>query len=125
MAFLTFKHQGSRFLQRWTHAGLVAQPDVHVRAVDRRVASRRPAGAHADETGMIDVADIDLPWQHVRACHLRVTPEAEVEVRLDEQLGVDGAVRARADGATLAQRRMLEDDRPGLLPMALSARLIQ
>jgi hypothetical protein len=50
-----------------------------------------------------------------------MTFEAEIGITLDEQLGVDAPMRAVADRAALPQRRMLEDEGPGLLPVALSA----
>jgi hypothetical protein len=50
--------------------------------------------------------------------------EAKVGVALDQQLGVDGPVRAMADGATFPHRRMLKDNGPGLLTVALSASFV-
>ena len=74
---------------------------------------------------MGDVANIDLPASHARALDLRMAPKAEVQIALDQQLGVDAAVRVMADGAALPQRRMLKDEGPGLLPVALSTGLTQ
>ena len=50
---------------------------------------------------MVDVADIDLPGSHARALDLRMASEAEVQIALEQQLGVDGAVRVMADRAAL------------------------
>ena len=47
--------------------------------------------------------------------------EAEIEITLDQQLGIDAPVRAVADRAALPHRRMLEDKGPRLLPVALRA----
>ncbi len=90
----------------------------------RRVAARRPAGAHADQTRVINVADINLSPSHAWTLDLRMALEAEIQVALDQQLGVDTPVRVVAGRAALAHRRMLKDKGAGLLPMALGARLI-
>ena len=74
---------------------------------------------------MINVADIDLPASHARALDLRMAPEAEVRIALDQQLGVDAAMRVMAGGAAFPQRWMLKDEGSGLLPVALSAGFVQ
>ena len=73
---------------------------------------------------MVDVPDVNLARCDAWALDLRVTAQAEVEIGLEQQLGVDGAVRAMAYRATFAQRGMLEDERPGLFAVALRASLI-
>ena len=74
---------------------------------------------------MVNIADIHLSPSHGRALDLRMTFEAQIEITLDEELGVDAAVRAVADRAALPQRRMLKDEGPGLFPVALSAGFAQ
>ena len=74
---------------------------------------------------MINVADINLSLDHARALDLRMASEAKIEIALDQELGVDAAVRAMAGRATFPQRRMLEDKRPRLLAMAFSAGLVE
>jgi len=74
---------------------------------------------------MVNIADIHLSPSHARALDLRMTFEAEIEIALDEQLGVNAAVRAVADRTALPQRRMLKDEGPGLFPVALSTGFAQ
>src|ERR1017187_7535282 len=109
-AFIT--HHASRIT-------LIPQPHVHVRTVPRRVASRRPAGAHPEIRGVVFLADIDMPGSHARALDLPMASEAEVQIGLDQQLGVDAAVRIMTDRAALPQRRMLKYKGPGLLSVTL------
>ena len=73
---------------------------------------------------MVDDADIHLTPSHARALDLRMAFEAEVKIALDQQLGVDTAVRAMAGRAALPQRRVLKDEGPGLLPVALRAAFV-
>lgn len=51
--------------------------------------------------------------------------EAKIVVALDEELGVDRAVRVVADGAAFAQSFVLEDKWFGLLAMTLGAGLVE
>jgi hypothetical protein len=88
----------------------------------RRMAPRRPAGAHANQSRVVALANVELPR---RARRLGVTPEAEVRIALGEQLGVDAAVRIMAGRAAFPQCRMLKDKGPGLLAMALGTGFIQ
>jgi hypothetical protein len=81
------------------------------------VAPGGPAGPHAQVSGMVLVANIDVPSCDRRALRLRVAAEAKVDVALDEQFGINRAVRRVAYGATFPQGRMLENKWPGLLPM--------
>src|SRR5437879_2720737 len=74
---------------------------------------------------MIYVSNINLPAGQVPALHLGMAPKAQVQVALDEQLGVKRAVWVVAHWAALAQRRMLEHEWPGLLAMALCAPFIE
>ena len=73
---------------------------------------------------MVTGADIHLPPGHTRALDLRMASEAEIEVALDQQLGVDAPVWVVADRAALAHRRMLKNKGPSLFPMALGAYLV-
>ena len=88
------------------------------------VASGGPTGAVANETGMIHVANVKARWG-ILTPRLRMAPQAEVRVTDGQELGVDGAVRIVASSASFAQRGVLKDKRPGLLSMALGARLVQ
>jgi hypothetical protein len=84
-----------------------------------RVATGCPAGPHLQEAG---IADVDLPTETGRG-HLRVTAQAKVWITLREHFTVQRAVRVVARRAAFPQGRMLEDDRPRLLAMALRATL--
>ena len=88
------------------------------------MAARRPAGAHADQTRVINDADIHLSPSHAWALNLRMAFKAEIQVALDQQFGVDAPVWVVAGRASLAHGRVLKDKGPGLLPMALGARFI-
>ena len=70
---------------------------------------------------MGDVANIDLPASHARALDLRMAPKAEVQIALDQQLGVDAAVRGMAGGAAFAQGLVLKNKGSLLGRMALEA----
>jgi hypothetical protein len=74
---------------------------------------------------MVNIAYKHLCPSHARALDLRMAFKAEVQITLDEQLGVDAPMRAVADRAALPQRRMLKDEGPGLFPVTLSAGFAQ
>ena len=73
---------------------------------------------------MVTLADINMARSHTWALDLRMASEAEVQIALDQQLGIDAAMRVMADRATFPQRRVLKDKRPGLLAVALGAGFI-
>jgi len=93
-----------------------------VRPVDRRVATGAPAPARGYEGGVILLADELAAGNALR---LGVAFQAQVRVALHQQFRVDRAVGRMTDGAALAQRLVLEHERPRLLAMALRAILVQ
>ena len=90
----------------------------------RRVTSRRPAIAHSDVGAVVDVADINLTADNALPRQLSVAPEAKIGVRLNQQLGIDRAVRAVANRATFAECRVLEHKWFRLFPVTLGAVLV-
>src|SRR5277367_826913 len=99
---------------------LIEEKRLSVGAVNRRVATRRPTSAKAQEPGVIYVADEKItrrPW----FLHLGVAAKAHVGIAHDQHLRVDGTVRTVATGATFAHGCMFEYDGLGLFPMALGA----
>lgn len=86
-----------------------------------RMAAGGPAGAEAQEAGVINVADVETRANNGWTLRLRVTFQAQVHVALNQHFRIDGAVRAVADGATFPHRRVLEDEGPGLFAVALAA----
>jgi hypothetical protein len=88
------------------------------------VTTGRPTSAVMKERGVINIADEKLA-AHNRTLHLSVTPKAEIHVALHEHLRIDGTVGAVANSASLAQRRMLKDMRPGFFTMTSGAILVQ
>ncbi len=95
---------------------------MEVGAVDGGVASGGPAGAHGEESLVIDLADPDFAGGGL---HLGVAFEAEVGIALGEHLAVDGAVGCVAGDAALAIGLVLEDKGTRLFPVALRALLIE
>jgi hypothetical protein len=92
--------------------------------MDGSVATRSPAGAHVEEGRVIGVADVNVAAGNGRALHLGVAAQAKIGVAFDEHFLVDGAVRIVAGDTTFAQRVVLEDKWPCLVPVALGATLI-
>jgi hypothetical protein len=86
------------------------------------VASGAPARAAAYERGVRSFADENLPTQ---CGYLRVAFQAEVIIALHEHLVRDGAVRVMADGATFAQRFVVEHHRARLLAMTFRTAFVQ
>jgi hypothetical protein len=86
------------------------------------MAPGRPAGAVAEKTGVINVADKNGSR---RGLCLGMAFEAEIRVALHEHLGVDGTVRAVTNGAAFAHCSVFENKRPRLLAMALGAIFIE
>jgi hypothetical protein len=88
------------------------------------MASRRPAVAHAYVGGVVHVADIHLAGRNTLAGQLSVAPEAQVRIRLGEQLRVNRTVRAVTNRATFAQRRVLEYEWSRLFAVTLRTILV-
>jgi hypothetical protein len=89
------------------------------------MATRGPAGAIVNEQCVINIADEKLRAYVPSVFYLGVAPETKIHVPLHEHLRIDGAVRAVANGAAFAQRRVLEDVRPGFFTMTLGAAFIE
>ena len=88
------------------------------------MAAGSPAGAVAKKGGVINIADVQPIRAGSRPLSLGMALEAKIGIALDEHLRIDGAVRIVANDAAFAQRRVFENERPGLLPMALRAILV-
>ena len=89
----------------------------------RRVTTRRPATALAQEPGVLDFANVN-PAPAARGLRLGMAFEAEICITLGEQLAVDRTVRLMADDAAFAQGFVLEGKRPRLLLMTPGAGFI-
>src|SRR5437899_3173913 len=70
---------------------------------------------------MVDIAD---KHRVGHSLDLRMASETKIRIALGEQLLIDGAMRGVADRAAFPQRRMLEDERSGLRPVALVASIV-
>jgi hypothetical protein len=92
--------------------------------MDGCVATRGPAGPHAEKGRMIYVADVNVAAGNKRALHLGVAAETQIGIACHQHFLIDGAVRIVADHASFTQRVVPEDKRPRLIPMALGATLI-
>jgi len=91
--------------------------------MDGGVTTCSPTSAVVNKRGMINIADKELAAGN-RSLHLSVTLEAEIHIALHEHFRIDGAMRAVADGATLAQSGVFEDVRPGFFPVTSSTILV-
>lgn len=89
--------------------------------MNRRMTTGSPARAANDKAAVVDGPDYDLSRRHARALNLGVAPEAQVKIRLGEQLGVDGSMRLVARSAAFAHGLVRINEGTGLLPMALRA----
>jgi len=96
---------------------------MDVRAVNRCVTASGPTGAVSQAGGVVPTTDVDATGS-IRSLRLGMATEAEIGIRFGEHFGVDGAVGIMADGAAFAQGGMFVNERPGLLPVALSAGFI-
>jgi hypothetical protein len=90
--------------------------------MDRGVTTGAPAGTERKVVCMVDLADENPP---TGPGDLSVTLEAEIIVRLNQHLCVDGTVRAVTNDAPLAHGFMLKDKRPGLITMTFSTGLVE
>jgi len=70
------------------------------------------------------VADVDLAGSRAWTLNLGMTAQAEIRIALREQFSIQRSVRAVTDSATFAQRFVLENHGPRLLPMTLRAALV-
>lgn len=104
--------------------GSVPEFAAHVRAVHRVVAAGAPAGALGQKSFMLYLAD-ENPARGPRFLFLGVTFKAQIGIGLNQHLRIDRTMRVVTDEATLAQSRMLEDERAGLGAMTLGAGLVQ
>jgi hypothetical protein len=84
---------------------------INLGAVNRFVATRRPAGALLQPAGVVAIADEDLA---VGGLLLEMALQAEIGAALGEQLLVHRAVRGMAGNATLANCFVLENKWPAL-----------
>ena len=73
---------------------------------------------------MVRVPDVNVPAGNTRALDLCVTAQAQIGVARGEHFFIDRAVRIMTGGAAFAQRLMFEDERSGLLAMALRATFV-
>ena len=73
---------------------------------------------------MIAAADVNA-LASARPRHLSMAGETQIRIRRGEHFAVDGTVRVVAGRAAFAHGRVFINERPGLLPVALGARLIQ
>ncbi len=83
-----------------------------------------PAIAVAQITCVINVANKQASTRAGQPS-LGMATQAEILVPNGQQLCINGTVGCVANGASLAQRGMFENKRPGLLPMTLRAGLVQ
>ena len=74
---------------------------------------------------MVDVADVKLAASDAWSLDLGVAAKAKVGVTLCKHLRIDRTMNVVANGATLAQGRVLKDERPCLLAMTLTAGLVR
>ena len=74
---------------------------------------------------MVDVADENMARSNSGSLRLGVAPQAEVDIPLHEQLGVNRPMRLVTNGATFAQSRVLENKRARLFPVARGAGFVQ
>ena len=73
--------------QVFAHQLSIAHVRVHVRAVDRAVATRRPASALFEIIGMLLPADVDVATP-AGGLNLRVAFDAKVLIALNEELSI-------------------------------------
>ena len=86
------------------------------------VTPRAPASAHLQIAGMFGLPYHDLARAQLI---LSVTFQAQIIVPLHEHFGIDGTMGRVADRTTLPHCRVLVNEWPGLLAMALRAALIE
>jgi len=73
---------------------------------------------------MVDIANEQIA-AGVWALNLGMTAEAQVGVANREELWIDGPMRSMTGGAPFPQRRVLKNERPGLLAMASGAGFVE
>ena len=88
-----------------------------------RVAASAPTTAQRKAAGVIPASDEYLPAGR-RSLHLLMATETQVGIGHGEHFGVDRSVGIMTNGASFPHRRVLVNDRLGLLAMALGARFI-
>ena len=87
--------------------------------------TRRPARAHAQKAGVVDVPDKHRARKDSRSLVLGMATQTQVRIALDQQFGVDGAMRSMAGRATFPHGRMLENKRSRLGSVALRTIFVQ
>ena len=92
--------------------------------MDGAVATRCPAGALRKKPGMWNLPNIDCAAGS-GGLSLRVTLQAKVLIWIGKHLRVRRTMRLVANRASLPQRLVLENERPGLFPVALATILVQ
>lgn len=97
---------------------------MNVRAVNGRMTARGPAGAAADEIGVVHFTDEKLAGLIGRPLHLHVAFEAKIIVAFGEKLAIYGAMRVVAGGASFAHGLVLVNEGAGLFTMTFRALLI-
>lgn len=88
------------------------------------MATGRPAGAVAKKSAVVDIANVETGTE-TGALRLRMALQAQVHVPLDEHPGINRAMRAMANSATLPHSGVFKNERSRLFAMALGAALIQ
>lgn len=94
---------------------------VHLRTVDRFVASGRPAGALRQTIGVVGIADENSA---ALLLLLEVTFQAEHGAAFGQHSRVHGAVRRVAADTAFLQRFMLENERSALCGVTLETSVV-
>ncbi len=106
-------------------SSLIQQVGVDVGTVDGGVATGGPATATGEEGRVIDGPDDELAGGNTGTLNLGMTAKAEIQVRLDQQLRIDGTVGRMTQGAAFAQGLMGKGGGSCLGPMAGGAGLVR
>ncbi len=93
--------------------------------MDGGVATGGRTTATGEEGRVVDGPDDELAGGNTGALNLRMTAKAEVQVRLDQQLRVDGTVGRMTQDAAFAQGLMGKCGGPRLGPMTGGAGLVR
>ena len=84
------------------------------------MAARRPAGRLTHKSGVVHGSNVDCGSDRI----LRMAPQAQVGIGIDEQFAIDRAMRVVTSDATFAQSFVLEYHGPGLFAVALRAAFV-
>lgn len=88
------------------------------------MATRSPTGAITNVAGVVHVPDVKRS-RRAGPIHLRVATQAKIGIPNGKELLIHGPVRTVARHAAFAQRRVLKNERPGLVAMTVPALLVQ